>query len=59
MQENRGKVLEKVAGKGVVCVDKGKWIRKTTSFFWRFLPQFLRTQFLSIVLGGILDSYNL
>ena len=45
MQENRGKVLEKVTVKGVVCVDKGKWIRKTTSFYWRFylsssVPQF-------------------
>ena len=35
------KVLEKVTVKGVVCVEKGKWIRKTTSFYWRFFPQFL------------------
>ena len=53
------KVLEKVTVKGVVCVEKGKWIRKTTSFYWRFFLSSSVPQFLSFVLGGILDGYKL
>ena len=52
------KVLEKVTVKGVVCVDKGKWIRKLHPFTGDFFLSSSVPQFLSFVLGGILDGCN-